>query len=83
MMIKVYKVTHKSSDLTSVLGKHFEKSLNSTGIKFISLFIGTIFKVLPVCFKKFFSGFKNNCNSDSFSSRFVNLHTVDSSVNEV
>jgi len=56
MMIKVYKVTHKSSDLTSVMVEHFEKSLNITGVNFISLFISTLCMVQPVCFEKVFSG---------------------------
>jgi len=39
MKTKKYKVSHKSSDLTSVLVEHFGKSLNLARIKFISLFI--------------------------------------------
>jgi hypothetical protein len=66
MMINVSKVTHKSSDLTSVMVEHFEKRLNITGVNFISLFIGTLFKVQPVCIKKFFSGLENNYSSDYF-----------------
>ena len=65
MKTKDSKVSHKSSDLTSVLVEHFGKSLNFARIKFISLFICALCKVQVVCFEKLASGFENNCGSDS------------------
>jgi len=65
MKTKDSKVSHKSSDLTSVLVEHFGKSLNLARIKFISLFICALCKVQVVCFEKLASGFENSCGSDS------------------
>ena len=65
MKTKDSKVSHKSSDLTSVLVQHFGKSLNLARIKFISLFICALCKVQVVCFEKLASGFENGCGSDS------------------
>jgi len=65
MKTKDSKVSHKSSDLTSVLVEHFGKSLNLARIKFISLFTCALCKVQVVCFEKLASGFENKCSSDS------------------
>ena len=65
MKTKNSKVSHKSSDLTSVLVQHFGKSLNLARIKFISLFICALCKVQVVCFEKLACGFENGCGSDS------------------
>ena len=65
MKTKDSKVSHKSSDLTSVLVQHFGKSLNLARIKFMSLFICALCKVQVVCFEKLASGFENSCSPES------------------
>jgi len=80
MKTKDSKVSHKSSDLTSVLVEHFGKSLNLARIKFISLFICALCKVQVVCFEKIASGFENNCSSDSSLrriQRFMAVYSLD------
>ena len=80
MKTKDSKVSHKSSDLTSVLVEHFGKSLNLARIKFISLFICALCKVQSVCFEKLASGFENNCSSNSSLrqiQRFMADYTLD------
>jgi len=80
MKTKDSKVSHKSSDLTSVLVEHFGESLNLARIKFISLFICALCKVQVVCFEKLASGFENNCSSDSSLrriQRFMADYTLD------
>ena len=52
------KVSHKNSDLTSILVSHFGKSINLARIKFIGLFICALCKVQVVCFEKLASGFR-------------------------
>ena len=74
------KVSHKNSDLTSILVCHFGKCMNLARIKFISLFICSLCKVQCVCFEKLASGFENQ--SDTSSSlrriqRFISLYTLD------
>ena len=80
MKTKDSKVSHKSSDLTSVLVEHFGKSLNLARIKFISLIICALCKVQSVCFEKLASGFENNCSSDSSLrriQRFMAAYSLD------
>ena len=59
------KVSHKNSDLTSILVSHFGKSINLARIKFMSLFICALCKVQVVCFEKVACGFDNNCDNGS------------------
>jgi len=54
------KTFHKSSDLTSVLIEHLKKSLNLVQIKFISVFICTLWTVQVVCFEMLVSSFENH-----------------------
>ena len=80
MKTKDSKVSHKSSELTSVLVEHFGKSLNLARIKFISLFICALCKVQSVCFEKLASGFENNCGNDSSLrriQRFMAAYSLD------
>lgn len=83
MKTKDSKVSHNSSDLTSVLFEHFGKSLNLARIKFISLFICALCKVQVVCFEKLASGFESNCSSDSSLRRiqgFMAAYSLDKDV---
>jgi hypothetical protein len=59
------KVSHKSSDLTSILVNHFGKNMNLARIKFIGIFICALCKVQTVCFERIACGFDTACNTSS------------------
>lgn len=74
------KVSHKNSDLTSILVSHFGKSINLARIKFIGLFICALCKVQVVCFEKLASGFENSCDNGSSLrriQRFMAMYSLD------
>lgn len=59
------KVSHKNSDLTSILVGHFGKNMNLARIKFFGMFICALCKVQTVGFEKLATAFDCKANSNS------------------
>jgi len=59
------KVSHKNSELTSILINSFGKNMNLARIKFIGMFICALCKVQAVCFEKLACSFESTSNINS------------------
>ena len=70
------KVSHKNSDLISILVSHFGKSINLARIKFMSLFICALCKVQVVCFEKVACGCDNGSSLRRIQ-RFMSNYSLD------
>jgi len=74
------KVSHKNSDLTSILVNHFGENMNLARIKFIGMFICALCKVQVVCFEKLATGFNNASDGNSSLrriQRFMSNYSLD------
>lgn len=74
------KVSHKSSELTSILVQHFGENMNLARIKFFGIFICALCKVQSVCFEKLASGFDSPAHRSSSLrriQRFMAEYTLD------
>jgi hypothetical protein len=59
------KASYKSSELTSILVRLFEKKMNSACIKFIGQMIIALCKIQTVNYQKLSSAFETTVESDS------------------
>jgi len=83
MKMKSIKVEYKSTQIISILGKHFGKEMNFARISFIGLFICALCKVQTVCFERIACGFETTSQTGSSLrriQRFIANYQLDKSL---
>jgi len=81
--MKKTNISHKNSDLNSILNTHFEGKLNKARVKLITMVISALCKVQTVNFKKLSKAFDTESKADSSLrriQRFIAEFSFDSNI---
>ncbi|WP_243456788.1 hypothetical protein [Polaribacter batillariae] len=81
--MKKTHVTHKNSELSSILNSHFKGKLNLARVKLISYFVIALCKVQTVTFGKLANAFDTSADSSSSLrriQRFIANYSLDANL---